>query len=53
MDEELRKSALMMAVDLHKTWLKLGDVDCRAELQLTDICHVAETFYQFLKGETK
>jgi hypothetical protein len=53
MDEELRKSALSLAVDLHKVWLKEGHISCSAELQIEDIRHVAARFYDFLKGETK
>ena len=53
MEEDLRVVALRASVDLHKVWLKEGHISCSAELQLEDIRHVADNFYQFLKGETK
>jgi hypothetical protein len=53
MEDELRKTALLLAVDLHKLWLKEGHISCSAELQIEDIRHVAARFYDFLKGEIK
>lgn len=53
MEEGIRALALKAAIDLHKVWLKEGHISCSAELQIEDIRHVADKFYQFLKGETK
>lgn len=52
-DTTLRRVALQQALDLHKVWLKEGHISCSAELQLEDTLHIANKFYQFLKGETK
>jgi hypothetical protein len=53
MDQELRKVALSLSVDLHKVWLEKGEITATAELQLEDIRYIAQIFYDFLKGETK
>lgn len=52
MDEESRKFALSVAVDLHKVWLKRGDIECSVERQLDDIQYIAARFYEFIKGVT-
>ena len=49
----LRKQALEKSIQLHSLWLHRGEINCNADLQLQDIIHVANTFYTFLKGDTK
>jgi hypothetical protein len=52
-EDDLRDNALSMSLALFGKWFDRGDVTATLEHQVEDIVSVANTFYKFLKGETK
>ena len=52
-EDDLRDNALVKSMALYVKWLERGDVTATLEHQVEDIISVANTFYTFLKGETK
>ena len=52
-DDDFRDTALSMSLALFGKWFDRGDVTATLEHQVEDIVSVANTFYKFLKGETK
>lgn len=52
-DDDFRDNALTMSLALFGKWFDRGDVTATLEHQVEDIVSVANTFYKFLKGETK
>ena len=52
-EDELRENALNKSLALFGKWFDRGDVTATLEHQVEDIITVANTFYKFLKGETK
>ena len=51
--DDLRDNALLKSMALYGKWFDRGDVTATLEHQVEDIVSVANTFYKFLKGETK
>jgi hypothetical protein len=52
-DDDFRDNALNKSLALFGKWFDRGDVTATLEHQVEDIIVVANTFYKFLKGETK
>ena len=52
-DDDLRDNALLKSMALYGKWFDRGEVTATLEHQVEDIISVANTFYTFLKGETK
>jgi hypothetical protein len=52
-DDDFRDNALSKSMALFGKWFDRGDVTATLEHQVEDIISVANTFYTFLKGETK
>jgi hypothetical protein len=52
-DDDFRDNALSKSMALFGKWFDRGDVTATLEHQVEDIIVVANTFYKFLKGETK
>jgi hypothetical protein len=52
-EDDLRSNALSKSMALFGKWFDRGDVNATLEHQVEDIVSVANTFYAFLKGETK
>jgi hypothetical protein len=52
-EDDLRENALNKSLALFGKWFDRGDVTATLEHQVADIVSVAETFYKFLKGESK
>lgn len=52
-EDDLRDNALIKSLALYMRWCDDGRVTATLEHQVEDIISVANTFYQFLKGDTK